>query len=120
MSDEILAGELIARRDDPDEWAQEPEEVEVRTSRSEVVSFRMPSEELDSLVEATSKVGESLSEYIRKAIAVRLHGVAIGPAVQVTSGGSTLVVRSHIVTGGRTEAFGGFIPDNAPLIATVR
>ena len=119
MSEERdLVEELHAHRDDPEEWSDEAEEIEVRPSRSEVVSFRLPSEELDSLVDASKEAGESLSEYVRKSIAVRLHGIAIGPAVQVSSGYGSLLVRSLIVTGTRSENVAEFI--RAPLTVAVR
>jgi hypothetical protein len=115
-----LVKELHAHRNDPEEWSEETEDIEVRPSGSEVVSFRLPSEELDALAEASKEAGESLSEYVRKAIAVRLHGIAIGPVVQVSLGTGTLLVRSHIVTGTRSENVADAIPDLPPLTVAVR
>jgi hypothetical protein len=113
------AREVFAHRDDPDEWDDQPEQIEVAPARSEVVSFRLPSEELDSLEEAASRAGESLSEYIRTALAVRLHGQPIGPSVEVSSGAHRLTIRSHIVVSSRTDAPQSIVPDLPPMTQSV-
>jgi len=41
------ADDLFEHRNDPDEWDDQPVEIEVRPAGSEVVSFRLPSDELD-------------------------------------------------------------------------
>jgi hypothetical protein len=112
------AEELLEHRDDPGEWSDEAEPIEVRSS-TEVVSFRLPPEEVDMLVDAAHSSHETLSEYVRKAIGVRLFGEPVGPAVEVSSGGGTLVIRSHIVTSGRRDAPASFVPDTPPLTQNV-
>ncbi len=72
-----LIKELYEHKDDPDEWSEEAVPIEVRPSRTSVVSFRLPTEEMDALEEAASAAGESLSEYVRKAVALRLHREAL-------------------------------------------
>ncbi len=69
--------DLYAHRNDPNEWATEPEPIEVRSARTSVVSFRMPADELEALSEAAKRVGESLSEYIRTAIQFRVQGIGL-------------------------------------------
>jgi hypothetical protein len=108
--------ELLEHRDDDGEWEEEAEPVTVKTG-SEVVSFRLSSDELDALAESAEQRGESLSEYIRAAIALRLHGTPIGPAVEVSSGATRLTIRSHIVVGGSRVAEGSFVPDVPPMTA---
>jgi hypothetical protein len=103
MSEEELVADLEANRDRDGEWSEEPTAVEVRAKGTDVVSFRLPAEEFEALLEAKSQAGESMSEYIRKALAIRMYGQPIGPAVEVTSGAHRLVVRSVIVTSSRTE-----------------
>lgn len=98
---EKMAKELYDHRNDPAEWSGHAVEAEVAKAPTEVVSFRLPPEELTALEQAAERVGETLSQYIRGALAIRLHGTAIGPAVEVTSGADRLLVRSHIVTSGR-------------------
>jgi len=112
------ADELLKHRNDPDEWSDEPEQIQVRTS-TEVISFRLPAQEVDLLVEAAQKSHESLSEYVRKAIGLRLFGEPIGPAVEVSSAGGTIVIRSHIVVSGRRDAPASFVPDHPPLTQNV-
>ncbi len=78
--------DLHAHRNDPDEWADEPVQIEVRNARSSVVSFRLPAEELEALSDAARTAGETLSEYIRTAIQFRVQGIAPGVMTMVFSG----------------------------------
>jgi hypothetical protein len=82
------ADELWEQRNDPDEWSEEAEEVETRPSGSAVVSFRIPWDELEELDEAAATKGESLSEFIRQAVRLRLAGIAIAPFIEMTYGGA--------------------------------
>lgn len=70
------ARELYEHRDDPDEWEEEAVPMRVRPSRTAVVSFRLPKNELDALERAAADAGESLSDYLRKAVALRQRGGA--------------------------------------------
>ncbi len=76
-----LARELYESRNDPEEWSEEAEEIEVKPRRSSVVSFRLPPEELDALEQAMEQTGETLSEYVRTALALRIHGGAAMPTL---------------------------------------
>lgn len=116
MSDE--AKELLEHRDEPGEWNDEPESVTVKPSGSEVVSFRLPAGEVDALTDAAEANGETVSEFIRKALALRLYGTPIGPSVEISSGATRLTIRSHIVVGGGKDARGSFVQDVAPLTQT--
>lgn len=109
--------EIFEHRDDPGEWSEEAVEVTVKPSRSEVVSFRLPSDELNALEDAAATSGESLSEYIRKSLALRLFGEPIGPAVEISSGATRLTIRSHIIVGGRRDAPHSIVSDVPPLTA---
>jgi hypothetical protein len=91
--------DLYAHRNDPDEWANEPDQIEVRNTRTSVVSFRVPAEELEALTEAARKAGETLSEYIRSAIQLRVHGIALSGVTVAFSG--TLITST---AGSWTEA----------------
>jgi hypothetical protein len=68
-----LAKELWEHRHDPGEWSEEAEDIEVKPRRSSVVSFRLPPGEFAVLEQARAQTGESLSEFIRNALALRLH-----------------------------------------------
>jgi hypothetical protein len=52
-----------------------------RRSRPRLPPFRLPPEEYVELDEAAARSGESISEYIRKALALRLHGDTLASAV---------------------------------------
>jgi hypothetical protein len=93
MKDEkALAAELESTRDDVGEWSEERAEIEVRPNRSQVVSFRLPVDELEMLTSAAELAGESVSEFIREAIESRtrdkfspsVYGVTFGGKVGVT------------------------------------
>lgn len=74
-----LAARLHKGRKDPTAWHEEPEQIEVRSSRSAVVSFRLPTNEFQSLHNAATLNSESISEFIRKAIALRIAGAPLPP-----------------------------------------
>lgn len=80
------AGELYEHRNDPDEWDDEAVEIDVRPSGSEVVSFRISSEEFDRVSEAVRESGESLSEFIRVAVRTRLEAPVTVGAQEFMSG----------------------------------
>ncbi len=73
-----LARELYEHRHDPEEWADEAEEIQVRPSQTTVVSCRLPKEEFLALEESARAAGETVSEYVRKAIALRRAGPVEG------------------------------------------
>lgn len=85
------AEELFEHRNDDDEWEEEPAEVHVRPSATEVVSFRLTGDELDRLQSAARDRGASLSEFIRRAIEHELGG---GPAAELDDfyAGATRVI----------------------------
>jgi hypothetical protein len=86
-AEDRLAAELEETRDEKGEWGDESVEVDVRPSRMQVVSFRMPLEELETVVAAAKAAGESLSEFVRTSIALRLSPRAYGgPFVTIGSG----------------------------------
>ena len=81
-----LAERLQKQRNDPEAWSEEPEQIEVRPSRTAVVSFRLPASEFRGLRNAAPQSGESISEFIRKAIAFRISGAPLPPKVDVACG----------------------------------
>ena len=85
MSERDLVNEIWAHRDDPEEWGEEAEDIQVRPSRSSVVSFRLPREELAEIEQARAHTGESLSEFIRGALALRLYG-SVGSSTGLIQG----------------------------------
>lgn len=67
------ARELYEHRHDEDEWEDEPEPIEVRPSRSSMLSIRLPRDVFEALTQAAEQKGENLSEYVRKAIMYRIQ-----------------------------------------------
>jgi Ribbon-helix-helix protein, copG family len=74
------ARELYEHRHDPGEWEDEAEPIEVRPAPTAVVSVRLPRNEMDALEAAAAAAGESLSEFVRKAIGWRLGSMVLAPA----------------------------------------
>jgi|SRR5581483_11663770 len=65
-------------------------------STGQVLSFRLATDELAAVQEAARAAGESVSGFIRGAIALRVHGAQVGPSVEVTSGRASLTIRSRL------------------------
>jgi hypothetical protein len=72
---EELAQELYEHRGDPGEWDDEAVPLERRRSNTAVISVRLPQSEYRALRQAAQAAGESLSDYVRGAIAQR-HSAA--------------------------------------------
>lgn len=106
--------ELYEHRRDAGEWSETSVPITVAKTTTEVVSFRLSSSELNELETAAAAQGETLSEFIRKAIAIRIHGEPIGPAVQISFGAQSLYVQSHIVTAIRNINNAELFPSEAP------
>ncbi len=96
-----LAKVLHETRDDPDEWEESADEIEVRREGSQVVSFRIPAEEFELLLEAVEKTGDKLSTYLRKALLLCVHGTPVGPSVDVSG---DISIRSHLANSRRNES----------------
>lgn len=66
----------------------EPTSSEVRTSKTAVLACRMPQDEIKAVERAAAAIGESTSEYVRKAILLRRVGnqpVAASMSVSIGS-----------------------------------
>lgn len=68
------AEQLYEHRADEGEWDDEPADVRVRPTTTEVVSFRLSGDELDRIQDVARRRGVSLSEFIRKALEHELEG----------------------------------------------
>lgn len=69
--DEELARQLECDAEDEAMWEQEPVTIERRPTKTSVLSLRLPTAEFHALLSAARQAGESVSEYVRKAIAAR-------------------------------------------------
>lgn len=106
-----LTDDLYAHRNDPGEWSEEVADILSRPSKTEVISFRLPSAEFDGLENAAEAAGESLSEFIRGALAIRMHGVPVGPRIEIGSGHMKLIIRSYVVASGDRAENPATVPD---------
>jgi hypothetical protein len=88
MDGRKLVKELHDHRGDPAEWDDTPAEVTVKPPRSEVVSFRLPSDQLDLVERLAREAGQSISEVLRNAVEAYLRGQAQEPVLDFHSGGS--------------------------------
>lgn len=70
-STEELAKHLEQESEDDELWEQEPVAIERRPSRTSVLSLRLPTTEFHALLQAARDSGETVSEYVRKAIVLR-------------------------------------------------
>jgi hypothetical protein len=106
------AEELHRMREDPSAWDDEPTPIRVGERKTEVVSFRLPSEELDQLEEAAAAVGESLSQYVRRALRARMgRSVPAPPGIGVMAGTGNSVWVLTPASGGSAHTDG---PEQVP------
>ncbi len=68
MEEGEVAKQLHDHRGDPEEWEDTPARVKVQPARSEVVSFRLPSDQLDVIEGLAEQAGQSISELVRHAV----------------------------------------------------
>ncbi len=72
MNEAELAREAYAHRHDPEEWIDEEEQIMVRPARTAVISCRLPLDEMEALEDAAREAGEKISEFVRKAVTLRI------------------------------------------------
>lgn len=111
MDEREVAKELHERRGDPEEWEDTPTQVKVQPGRTEVVSFRLPSEQLDIVEELANQAGQSISEFVRHALLAYISGETMEPFLDVRSGASAelrLVLRTPVRGSGYTS---NLVPD---------
>lgn len=116
MSERKAAEQLHAHRDDADEWEDAPASVKVKQSRTEVVSFRLPSDELDRLEEAAAAAGETISVFIRRVLQQHLGGLP--PSLQVTSGALRLFAHGSNLSQNYVEPAVA-VPDYPPSLSNI-
>lgn len=116
MDDRDLAREMHEHRGEPDEWEDTPTAVEVRPTRSEVVSFRLPSDQLNEIEELATRTGQSISEFLRSAVLAYLRGETITPVLDVHAGGTgrlQLTMRIRLPSSGYTSTEpSNWVPDD--------
>jgi hypothetical protein len=129
QTEEELASELLEHRSDEGEWGEEAVSIKRKPARTEVVSVRIPSSDLDLIEDLAERAGESISDFIRGAIALRLHGPAMDPVLDFASGAGsdlTVLVRTILKAAGHTTlpSYEEFqldieVPDEPPSTVTI-
>lgn len=112
-----LADQLESAREDAGEWSEDRVDIDVQPSRSQVVSFRLPLEELERLQAMARAENESISEFIRDAVELRIRHT-VEPAVYVTHTAHTMTVRRSPTPSGRNEPDPFYVSDLGKLAAT--
>jgi hypothetical protein len=83
-STEELAQQIERESEDPELWSQDAAQIEARPSRTSVLSLRLPASEFRTLLADARRAGESISEYVRKAIAMRREFQQNSPTINVS------------------------------------
>lgn len=112
-SEAAMADELERTRDDEGEWSEEPVDIEVRPGRTQVVSFRLPLDELQRLTACAKTTGESLSGFIREAIDTRIQRTFV-PFIRMSHTMHNVTVYSAPASYGWTEGDYSFEPPMHP------
>jgi Ribbon-helix-helix protein, copG family len=113
MKEREAAKELHDHRGDQEEWEDTPVRVKVQPARTEVVSFRLPSDQLDVIEGLADQAGQSISEFIRSAVLAYISGEMMEPFLDVRSGASgelRLTMRTQIRSSGYTS--NDLVPDH--------
>jgi hypothetical protein len=98
----------------------EPAAIKVKAAGSGVISFRLPRDESDRLEDAAAATGETISQFVRGAIAMRLEGGRETPPSvnRVEAGALRLTIRSAYAGSSTRIGDSYFVagsPDFAPL-----
>jgi hypothetical protein len=107
--EKALAVRLQTRRSRGDDWDETPIPADVHPNRGVVTSVRMPLGEFLAVQKAATAAGQTVSEYVRAAIAMRLRGMVRVNAVQIHSvardaqSQATFVVHQPASAGGETR-----------------
>jgi hypothetical protein len=82
--DEQLARQMEEESAEPELWSQKPAHIEARPARTSVLSLRLPTAEFHALLNAARSANESISTYVRNAIALRRRYEHAASTVNVT------------------------------------
>ena len=120
MAEDHPTAEAFHRmRQDASAWESERTRITVGVRKTEIVSFRLPAGELDRLEEAAAVAGESLSEYVRRALRSLAGQPALSrPGMDVMAGpGSSVWVLTPSPVGSAHTEGPQQGPDFPPLCA---
>lgn len=94
--------DLYRERDAQGEWSEEEAPIRTRPSGSELISLRVPAVLLTDIEAVMSHTRESLSEFVRAAVTLRLYGQPV-PTVDIFSTLGKVVLFSPVPGRGWTE-----------------
>ena len=121
--EKALATRLYARRHEATEWEDATVDAEVRANRAVTTSLRLPVGEFVSVQQAARSANQTVSEFIRNAIAAKLHGNVAVNALQVVTGSaearSQATVLVSVLESGRTQNLGPDRMEAVPLYANI-
>jgi hypothetical protein len=84
-----LATELEAKRRDPTQWEEKAVQADIRPARAVVTSVRLPIAEFAAIQKAARESGQTVSDFIRGAVTMRLRQAVRISAVQISTGSSS-------------------------------
>ena len=105
--EKALAADLYARRNEATDWEKTAADAEIHPHRAVVTSLRLPVGEFVAVQRAAKSAGQTVSEFIRNAIAAKLRGRLVVNAVQISTGSSQARSQATVyvsaLEGGDTE-----------------
>lgn len=121
--EKALAAKLYAGRNKAGGWEETSIEVQVQPHRAVVTSLRLPVGEFAAVQGAAKTAGQTVSEFIRSAIATRLHGGIHVAAMQIAAGSSEgrsqATVLAPTLESGQTRNPGPDRTEAVPLYANL-
>jgi hypothetical protein len=84
--EKAIAARLYARREQSSDWHETPTPAVIARQRGVVTSLRLPIREFVEVQAAARSAGQTVSEFIRSAIELRLHPKVRLHAVQIATG----------------------------------
>jgi hypothetical protein len=117
--EKALAAKLYAERNEAGGWDEAPIKAQVQRHRAVVTSLRLPVGEFTAVQKAAKASGQTVSDFIRAAIGIRLHGAVRLGGLQIASGSpegrSQAIVLAPTLESGRTHNPDPEIPER-PLL----
>lgn len=105
--EKALAAKLYAGRNEAGDWDEKSIEAQVQPHRAVVTSLRLPVDEFTAVQKAAKISGQTVSEFIRAAIGIRLRGGVRLNALQISTGApegqSQATVLTHTLESGQTR-----------------
>jgi hypothetical protein len=107
QKEKALAATLYAGRNEAGDWDETSIEAQVQPHRAVVTSLRLPVSEFTAVQKAAKASGQTVSDFIRAAIGIRLRGGVRLNALQIATGApagqSQATVLSTTLESGQTR-----------------